>query len=70
MSCRPGAGASHRFESKMAIDRHGHTLLAWSRIGSVAQLYAVFTGIVVAMAVVLYEPAFIVVTKWFSVWRH
>ena len=70
MSCRPGAGASHGFESKMAIDGHGHTLLAWSRIGWVAELYAVFTGIVVAMAVVPYEPAFIVVTKWFSVRRH
>jgi MFS family permease len=40
-------------------------VLAWSRAGSLTELYLVFAGLGVVMALVLYEPAFVVVTKWF-----
>jgi MFS family permease len=43
---------------------------AWSRVDAVAELYLVFAGIGLAMAAVLYEPAFTVVSKWFTVRRH
>lgn len=65
------------------LDRHSPTVLmasgsllaavavlAWSRIDSLAALYVVFVGIGLAMAMVLYEPAFIVITKWFTVRRR
>jgi MFS family permease len=42
-------------------------VLAWSRAAGLLELYLVFAGIGVAMALVLYEPAFVVVTKWFPV---
>jgi cyanate permease len=38
---------------------------AWSRVQTLAELYLVFAGIGLAMAAVLYESAFIVLTKWF-----
>ena len=41
-------------------------VLAWSRVHSVAGLYAVFTGIGLVSAAVLYEPAFAVVVRWFA----
>jgi MFS family permease len=41
-------------------------LLAWSRIGSLAALYAVWLGLGLAMAAILYEPAFAAVVQWFS----
>jgi predicted MFS family arabinose efflux permease len=44
-------------------------MLAWSRAGNLVELYLVFAGLGVAMALVLYEPAFVVVTKWFRVRR-
>lgn len=40
-------------------------VVAWSRVDSLAELYLVFAGIGIAMAAVLYEPAFIVVAKSF-----
>jgi hypothetical protein len=40
-------------------------VFAWSRVHTLAELYLVFAGIGLAMAAVLYEPAFIVLTKWF-----
>jgi MFS family permease len=40
-------------------------VLAWSRVGSLVELYVVFAGLGIVMALVLYEPAFVVVTKWF-----
>lgn len=40
-------------------------VLAWSRVESVIALYAVFAGIGVVMAAVLYEPAFVVLAKLF-----
>jgi MFS family permease len=43
-------------------------LLAWSRIHSVGALYAVWCGLGLAMAAVLYEPAFVSVVQWFP--RH
>jgi predicted MFS family arabinose efflux permease len=45
-------------------------VLAWSRVTTIAELYLVFAGLGVAMALVLYEPAFIVITKWFRVRRN
>lgn len=37
---------------------------AWSRVDRIVELYAVFAGIGLAMAMVLYEPAIVVLTKW------
>jgi MFS family permease len=61
------------------IDRHGArglmtagsclaTLLtlAWARVETLPALYAVWTGMGVAMAATLYEPAFAVVVSWFT----
>jgi MFS family permease len=45
-------------------------VLAWSVVDTIAELYLVFTGIGLAMAAVLYEPAFTVITKWFTTRRH
>jgi MFS family permease len=63
---------SHSPHLAMTIGSVLATLLvvAWSRIHTAVQLYAVFAGIGLAMALVLYEPAFIVITKWFSARRH
>lgn len=44
-------------------------VLAWSRVTTVAGLYAVFAGIGVVSAAVLYEPAFAVVVRWFAAGR-
>lgn len=46
----------------------GLLLLALSRTTSLAAFYAVWAGLGVAMAMVLYEPAFAVVVRWFV--RH
>lgn len=43
----------------------GASVLAWSRAGSVAELYVAFVGVGLAGAAVLYEPAFAVVAAWF-----
>jgi MFS family permease len=52
----------------MAVGAVGASTLvfAWSRVETVAQLYLVWAALGVCMAAVLYEPVFIVVTKWFS----
>jgi MFS family permease len=42
--------------------------LAWSRVSSLAGLYAVFAGLGLCMAAVFYEVAFTVVAVWFR--RH
>jgi MFS family permease len=60
------------------LDRHGPRALmtagsiagvaltvAWSQADSVLALYAIWTGIGVVMAAVLYEPAFVVLAKTF-----
>jgi MFS family permease len=60
------------------IDRHGPRwlmtagsclaaglLLAWSRVHSLAALYAVWGVMGLAMAAILYEPAFAAVVHWF-----
>ena len=39
---------------------------AWSRVHTLAQLYAVLIGIGVAAAMVLYEPAFAIIVSWFD----
>jgi MFS family permease len=40
-------------------------VLAWSQIDGVWALYALWVGLGLVMAVVLYEPAFTVLAKWF-----
>lgn len=60
------------------VDRHGPRalmtagscaaallVLAWSRVESLAGLYVVWAGLGLAMAAVLYEPAFAAITNWF-----
>jgi MFS family permease len=42
-------------------------VLAWSQVDGLAAFYALWLAIGVVMAVVLYEPAFTVLAKWFSV---
>ena len=64
------------------VDRHGARwpmtagsvlasvlLLAWARVETVAGFYAVGAGLGLAMAAVLYEPAFAVVAVWFRARR-
>lgn len=61
------------------LDRHGPralmtagsvlaTLLmfAWARVESLPALYAVWFGLGVSMAAILYEPAFVAVVQWFA----
>jgi MFS family permease len=45
-------------------------LLAWSQVHSLNAFYAVWVGMGLAMAMVLYEVAFAVVAVWFRRWRH
>ena len=60
------------------LDRHGPRalmtagsvagallVLAWSRVEGLAAFYALWIGIGLVMATVLYEPAFVVLAKWF-----
>lgn len=60
------------------VDRHGARglmtagsllsallLLAWAATDSLAAFYAIWAGLGIAMAAVLYEPAFAVVASWF-----
>ncbi|WP_066369585.1 MFS transporter [Herbidospora mongoliensis] len=42
------------------------TLLAWSQVSNLPQLYAVFIVLGVASAMVLYEPAFAIIVGWFE----
>lgn len=64
------------------VDRHGARalmtagsllasalLVAWSRVESLLAFYAVWALMGVAMAAVLYEPAFAVIATWFRVRR-
>ncbi len=61
------------------LDRHGGRALmttgaaagallvvAWSQVRTVGQLYLVFAGLGVAMAMALYEPATAVIVSWFD----
>jgi MFS family permease len=61
------------------LDRHGGRalmttgaaagallLVAWSQVRTVGQLYLVFAGLGVAMAMALYEPATAVIVSWFD----
>jgi MFS family permease len=45
-------------------------LIAWSRVESLAGFYLVWMGLGLAMAAVLYEPAFAIVAAWFVRHRH
>jgi MFS family permease len=60
------------------LDRHGaRTLmtagsaaasllvLAWAQVGDLTAFYAIWAGIGLTMAAVLYEPAFVVIATWF-----
>jgi MFS family permease len=60
------------------LDRHGARalmtagsvaatvlVLAWARVTDLGAYYAVWAGIGVVMAAVLYEPAFVVIATWF-----
>jgi MFS family permease len=40
-------------------------LLAWSAVGTLWSFYLIWAGLGVAMAAVLYEPAFVVLATWF-----
>jgi MFS family permease len=42
-------------------------VLAWSRVDGLAAFYALWAGLGLVMAAVLYEPAFVVLAKWFPV---
>jgi MFS family permease len=48
----------------------GLLVLAWSQVHDLVLFYLVWIGIGLAMACVLYEAAFTVVTKWFRVRRR
>jgi MFS family permease len=61
------------------LDRHGARLLmtlgscmatalvfAWALVGDLVSFYLIWAGLGVAMAAVLYEPSFVVVTAWFA----
>lgn len=41
-------------------------LLVWAQVGRVLEFYAVWAGLGLAMALVLYEPAFATLAKWFE----
>ncbi len=41
-------------------------VLAWASVTQLAAFYAIWAGIGLCMATLLYEPAFAVVTKWFA----
>jgi MFS family permease len=41
-------------------------VLAWSNVHDLVALYAVWIGVGAVMATVLYEPAFVVLAKWFA----
>jgi MFS family permease len=45
-------------------------VLAWSQVHALLLFYLIWVGIGLAMACVLYEPAFTVVTKWFHARRR
>jgi MFS family permease len=64
------------------IDHHGARLLmtsgsiavtllmlAWGTVTTLSGFYAIWAGIGVTMAAVLYEPAFAVIAKWFVRYR-
>lgn len=64
------------------VDRHGPRwlmtagsivasllLVAWANTRSILLLYAIWTGIGIAMAAVLYEPAFVAIATWFRRYR-
>jgi MFS family permease len=65
------------------LDRHGPRalmsagsvagallLFAWSRAHTVTGFYLIWAGLGMAMAAMLYEPAFVVVATWFVRQRH
>jgi cyanate permease len=45
-------------------------ILAWARAGTVSMYYAVWAGLGVAMALVLYEPAFALIAKRYAPRHH
>ncbi|HEV2283404.1 MAG TPA: MFS transporter [bacterium] len=45
-------------------------LIAWSRVHSLVALYAVWSAMGVAMAMILYQPAFAAIVQWFPLNRE
>ncbi len=41
-------------------------VVAWSTVSTLSHFYLIWTGLGVTMAAILYEPAFVVVTAWFT----
>jgi MFS family permease len=41
-------------------------VLAWAQVSDLTAFYAIWVGIGLAMAAVLYEPAFVVIATWFG----
>jgi hypothetical protein len=41
-------------------------VLAWAGVDSLAGYYLIWAGIGLAMAALLYEPAFATITNWFT----
>lgn len=79
MTCSLLAGAAAGVPVGRWLDRHGGRalmsvgsvlatalVLAWSRVASVAELYAVWIALGIVSAAVLYEAAFPVVVSWFD----
>lgn len=58
----------HGARSLMTIGSIAATLLmvALARVQTLTQLYLVWIGLGITMATILYEPAFVVVAKWFQ----
>ncbi len=44
-------------------------LVAWAKVHNILAFYAIWVGIGIVMATVLYEPAFYVVSQWFDRYR-
>jgi MFS family permease len=44
--------------------------LAWSRVSTLSEYYAIWAGIGVTMACVLYQPAFAALATWFTTERR
>jgi MFS family permease len=62
----------HGARALMTLGSGGATalVLAWSQVEDLTAFYAIWGGIGLVMAAVLYEPAFAVITVWFVQARH
>jgi sugar phosphate permease len=62
----------HGARALMTLGSGGATalVLAWSQVEDLTAFYAIWAGIGLVMAAVLYEPAFAVIATWFARARH